>query len=170
MLEGKREKKVLCIEDCIVYDIMADYRGVYRLSPFAGEKTHKIYLDEKTKRDSKPSKLPSLPTFSSDIMSSRLAQLDHKLCKISLGRILDVVVELLVIFFDIRALDTRKVVAIPVHAHQPADEQVVADVVVAVVARDVGHRVVQQECVADGPVDGAVEDVGCDFALGVNIH
>jgi hypothetical protein len=53
-----------------------------------------------------------------------------------------------------------------VQAHQAGDQKFVAQLVGLVAVGDVFDRVVQEQGVAGGAVDDAVEDVRYDFALG----
>lgn len=52
---------------------------------------------------------------------------------------------------------------VPVHADEPRGQQLVAELVLA----GGGQGVVEEEGIADGAVDDAVEDVGEKFTLGV---
>lgn len=63
------------------------------------------------------------------------------------------------VFASIFRLDLLQVLGLPVEAHKPADEQLGA------VLAGLGDGLVQQEGVAHGAVENAVEDVGEGFAL-----
>jgi len=62
--------------------------------------------------------------------------------------------------FPILALNSLQMQPVPMEAHEPGDQQLGA------VARRLGREgLVQEQGVADGPVDDAVEDVGEGLAL-----
>ena len=98
-------------------------------------------------------------------MRPQLAQLQHKVPEVALGRIVDRVLQRDAVLLVVLLLDAHQVQLVPVHAHEAGDEQLVAQLVVLVVRRDVAQRVLQQERVARGLVDDAIEDVCDDFAL-----
>ena len=105
--------------------------------------------------DSFQSKTPSSPR-----------QLPTKLPQIALGRVLQIPLQRRPVLVRVRALDPGQVRAVPVQAHEARDEELVAQLVGGRAAvRHVLDCVVQQQGVARGLVDRAVEDVRYYFAL-----
>lgn len=72
----------------------------------------------------------------------------------------------MLVLFLVRSLHAHEVCAVPVQAHEARDQELVAQLVGLVAVGDVFDRVVQEQGVAGGAVDDAVEDVGYYFALG----
>lgn len=93
-------------------------------------------------------------------------QLPHKLPQIPLRSILQVVLQRVLVLLAVGPLHAHEVCPVPVQAHEARDQELVAQLVGLVAVGDVFDRVVQEQRVAGGAVDDAVEDVRYYFALG----
>ena len=94
-----------------------------------------------------------------------LTKLTHELPKIALGRLLNILLQLAPELLRILPLDPLQMQLIPMDAHDPRNQQLIPQLLGLVVVRNVLDGVVDQQRVARGLVDDAVEDVRDDFAL-----
>jgi hypothetical protein len=99
------------------------------------------------------------------LQSLRRTQAHHELAEFPLGGLVQGLFEGDAVLVVVLPLDARQVGAVPVQADEAGDQQFVAELVVLVVRGDVLDGVLEEEGVARGFVDDAVEDVGYDFAL-----
>lgn len=72
----------------------------------------------------------------------------------------------MLVLLAVGPLHAHEVCPVPVQAHEARDQELVAQLVGLVAVGDVFDRVVQEQRVAGGAVDDAVEDVRYYFALG----
>jgi hypothetical protein len=108
---------------------------------------------------------PPAPPVRARPLASSPRQLPHKLPQIPLRSILQVLFQRPLVLLAVSPFHAHQQPAVPVQPHQARDQQLVAQLVRLVVVADVFDRVVQQQSVARGPVDHAVEDVRYYFAL-----
>ena len=99
-------------------------------------------------------------------LQPRPRNLTHELPKIPLRRLLNRILQRTPILRPELPLHPRQMCPIPMHSHQPGDQQLVSQFVVFVFLEDVFDCVVEQKSVAGGFVDYPVEDVGYHLALG----
>ena len=71
----------------------------------------------------------------------------------------------MLVLLAVGPLHAHKVCPVPVQAHEARDQELVAQLIGLVAVGDVFDRVVQEQRVAGGAVDDAVEDVRYYFAL-----
>lgn len=93
------------------------------------------------------------------LLHAATAQPQTKLPKIAFGTLLDVMFKLVAILTAILLLDLLQVFRLPMQTHQPADQEFRA------VFTSLRNGLVEEQSVADGPVEDAVEDVGKGFTL-----
>jgi hypothetical protein len=99
----------------------------------------------------------------------RVTQLAHKLPKVSPRSLLDGILESLAILGVEFALDPHHMRLVPVHAHEPRDQELVAELVITVLVRNVFDGMLEQQRIPSRPIDDTIQDVRDHFALYV-IH
>lgn len=85
-----------------------------------------------------------------------IAKLTHKLPKVSFGSLLDIIFERLAILLIILALHPHHVSLIPMHAHEPRDQEFVPKLIITILVSDILDRVLQQKSVSSRSVDDTI--------------